>query len=314
MNLKYMDYFEWQTFLLILLCYTLWFSLILAGGLIPTPIWIIALALATTLFLSILHETVHGHPTPDAMLNRMLVALPIGWLFPYERFRDTHLQHHDTGELTDPLDDPESWYVYAREWETLGPVLKVILTFNNTLAGRMLIGPAITLIRFLQAEISIFAKTREIRSYLLGAWSLHIFLCALLIVFIANFGSQPLWAYVAGAYLGFSVLLIRTFLEHQSAENFLERTVVIEKCCPVAFLFLFNNLHALHHEKPGIPWYRLPGEFRKHRERLLASNNYYVYRSYGDVFAKYFLRPKEPVIYPPDVTQPDPARLAQETV
>lgn len=298
MKLKMLDYFEWQTVLLIAGCYLTWFSLVLSGDALPLWIWIPAVALTTTFYLSIVHEVVHGHPTSSPILNHLLVGIPVGWVFPYERFRDTHLAHHETGELTDPLDDPESWYVYVDKWQNVGPALRMILTFNNTLAGRMLIGPVITLSRFLGAEIATFFCVREIRFYLARVWFLHLILCALLIAFIMQFGSQPGWAYLIVAYLGISILLIRTFLEHQASENHYERTVLIEKTCPIAFLFLFNNLHALHHLKPGIPWYRLPGYYREKRAELLQSNNHYVYSSYGEVFKKYFFRPKEPVFHP----------------
>lgn len=298
MDLKSLRKFEWQTFALIIVCYGIWFLLMTMGHSLPLSIWIVATALTVTFYLSIVHEAVHGHPTPFPFVNQLLVMLPIGWVFPYERFRDTHIEHHETGDLTDPLDDPESWYVYAQDWNRSGRLMKRVLTFNNTLFGRMLIGPTITLTRFAIGEISTFRKNPSMRFYLFRIWGTHFLLCAGLVYFIDIYSNEPLWAHVLAAYLGISVLLIRTFLEHQAAEDQSERTVIIEKSCPIAFLFLFNNLHALHHEKPGIPWYRLPKAYREQKDRLKAQNNHYVYRSYGEVFSRYFLKPKEPVIHP----------------
>ncbi len=298
MKLKFLQKFEWQTIGLIAGCYAAWFLLILYGNRLPLGIWIVAMALTVTFYLSIVHEVVHGHPTPYPILNQMLVMLPIGWVFPYERFRDTHMQHHETGDLTDPLDDPESWYVYASDWDRTGRLVKNILIFNNTLLGRMMIGPMITLSRFAISEFGTFMACPAKRLYLLRVWGVHMFLCIGLAAFVSVHVQLPMWYLPVAIYLGISVLLIRTFLEHQAVDNHLERTVIIEKCCPIAFLFLYNNLHALHHERPGIPWYRLPAVYRQQRERLCDLNNYYVYRSYGEIFRRYFLKPKEPVNHP----------------
>ena len=298
MNARILDYFEWQTGLLIAACYASWIALVIYGDAIPVPLWILATAIVTTLFWSIVHEVVHGHPTKYPLINRLLVPFAIGWVFPYERFRDTHIQHHETGELTDPLDDPESWYMYAHEWNLTGRMLKGVLTFNNTLFGRMLIGPVISLSRFFTGEIRLVIQDKSLRAYLISVWGLHIATCILLGIFIHYFGSHSFWAYAAAAYLGLSFLLIRTYLEHQAVDNHYERTVIIEKSCPIAWLFLFNNLHALHHERPGIPWYRLPEIYRDNRSELLKRNNHYVYSSYTEIFRRYFFRPKEPVEHP----------------
>ena len=43
-------------------------------------------------------------------LNELLVGLPIGLVYPFRRFRALHLRHHADESLTDPFDDPESYY------------------------------------------------------------------------------------------------------------------------------------------------------------------------------------------------------------
>ncbi|MEM9126831.1 MAG: fatty acid desaturase, partial [Pseudomonadota bacterium] len=76
------------------------------------------------------------------------------------------------------------------------------------------------------------------------------------------------------------------------------RTVIVEDRGPLAFLFLNNNLHVVHHMNPKAPWYRLPGLYRTGRERYLTSNEAYVYKSYTEVFRQYFWRSKDPVVHP----------------
>jgi fatty acid desaturase len=41
------------------------------------------------------------------------VFLPIGLVWPFRRFKALHLRHHADERLTDPFDDPESYYLGA---------------------------------------------------------------------------------------------------------------------------------------------------------------------------------------------------------
>ncbi len=59
---------------------------------------------------SLMHEAAHGHPTRKAWINELLVGLPIGLVYPFRRFKALHLRHHADERLTDPFDDPESYY------------------------------------------------------------------------------------------------------------------------------------------------------------------------------------------------------------
>ena len=65
----------------------------------------------------------------------------LGLLLPYERFRDLHLAHHYDPLLTDPHDDPETNYLDPAVWARLRRPVRAVLAANNTLLGRMLIGP-----------------------------------------------------------------------------------------------------------------------------------------------------------------------------
>ncbi len=295
---KPIAWLEWPTLALIVSSYAIWILLATNGDALHPALWVLISALNVTLFMSITHEVLHGHPTRNALLNRLMILVPIGWSLPYERFRDTHLKHHSTGELTDPFDDPESWYFTSSGWSSLNSILKTGFVFNNTLFGRMLIGPMIGLGTFYVEEAKKMISVPNIRAYLLSVWAVQLSLCFVMILFISVYSSIPAWQWVVSIYLGHSILLVRTYLEHQAAPNMSERTVIIETPCPIAFLFLFNNYHFIHHERPGIPWYSLPGEFSSNRETYLSRNGYYVYRSYLEIFRKFFFRAKEPVAHP----------------
>ena len=59
-----------------------------------------------------------------------------------------------------------------------------------------------------------------------------------------------------------------------------------------------NNLHIAHHTKPRLPWYELPAYYRSERDVLVARNHGYRMNGYGEIFRRYFFRPKEPVAHP----------------
>ncbi|MBL4890500.1 MAG: fatty acid desaturase [Rhizobiaceae bacterium] len=288
---------EWPTVVAIAACYSLWFGMVFYGSIIPAPLWIVISGLISTFYWSLVHEIIHGHPTSDQRINDASVFLSLGWFYPVGRFRDTHLQHHVTGELTDPFDDPESWYVSGPNWRQSLGFSRFILKFNNTLLGRMLIGPFISIFRFYINEIQVIWQADEEAMRIVRSWSLHLG-GVLILVLIVLLSPIPIWQVAASAYLGISFLLVRTFLEHQACEIHGERTVIIERLCPIAFLFLFNNLHCVHHSRPRIAWYKLPAFYKAHREAFIDYNNGYVYSSYFAVFKKYFFHAKEPVMHP----------------
>lgn len=290
--------FEWPTIFALVGCYASWCLFVFAPWSIYPALWIIAVGIITTFYWSLVHEVIHGHPTQNQTINELMVAIPLGWLYPIGRFRDTHLEHHRTGELTDPFDDPESWYLTGPDWRKSSGISRLLLRFNNTLFGRMLIGPIIVATRFLISDLTQILRYGTKGRRIAKDWIIHLALCCLLAIFVFAYSEIPVWQFLAAAYLGISLLLIRTFLEHQAIEDHGERTVIIEALCPIAFLFLFNNLHCVHHMRPGVPWYQLPRLYRNNRDSFLRRNSGYVYRSYAEVIQRYFFRSKEPVAHP----------------
>ena len=91
---------------------------------------------------------------------------------------------------------------------------------------------------------------------------------------------------------------MRSFCEHQAAEDVGHRTIIVETSPFWALLFLNNNLHIAHHERPQIPWYELPGYYEAEKQRLLARNGHYLRVGYGQIFRSYFFRAKEEPAHP----------------
>ncbi|MFM2354699.1 MAG: hypothetical protein RLZZ528_435 [Pseudomonadota bacterium] len=285
---------EWPTVLLLVASYLAWgvATTWLAGW--SLPLAVLVATLTVTLHSSLQHEVLHGHPTRHSALNEAMVFLPVGFVFPYRRFRDLHLEHHRDEFLTDPYDDPESNFLDPAVWTRLPRWRRALLRFNNSLGGRMLVGPAIGALGFWAGDARrIAAGERDVQL----AWALHLAGMVPLVWWLWT-DAMPGWAYAIAAYAGLSILKVRTFLEHRAHERARGRSVVIEQQGILSFLFLNNSFHAVHHCKPGVAWYRLPAIYREHREDFLRRNDGYTFTSYGEVFRRYFLRAKDPVPHP----------------
>ena len=286
---------EWPTLLVFAATYALW-------ALATTVLWtlspilaIILAGLAIAQFSSLTHEVLHGHPFRSQLLSEALVFPALTVLVPYLRFKDLHLQHHFDPALTDPYDDPESNYLDPAVWARLPRVTKRILQANNTLAGRILIGPAVSTAVFLATDWRL--ARRGDRRVLL-AWALHLPGLALVLAWLWALGQMPVWAYLVAVYLSMSLLKIRTFLEHRAHQAARARTVIIESRGPLSLLFLNNNFHVVHHMHPGVPWYRLPGLYFGNRDHYLRRNDGYRYAGYAEIFRQFLFRAKDPVPHP----------------
>jgi fatty acid desaturase len=286
---------EWPTLGLLVLCYTVWGIGTTWAAAWFLPLGMVMVTLAAALHSSLCHEVLHGHPTRARWLNETLVFPALTLCIPYLRFRDTHLAHHQDSILTDPYDDPESNYLDAGVWERLSPMTRAILNLNNRLIGRLAIGPMVGQVAFMAADL------RAIRGgdrAALRGWLWHAPALALVVAWMAVLGQMPVWAFLLSTYAALSILKIRTFLEHQAHLRARGRTVIIEDRGLLAFLFLNNNLHVVHHMHPKLPWYRLPSLYFANREKYLSRNDGYMFRSYAEVFRRYLFKAKDPVPHP----------------
>ncbi|MBX2823801.1 MAG: fatty acid desaturase [Gammaproteobacteria bacterium] len=286
---------EWPTLGLFMGCYLLW--AVSLGLFAVIGLWALPLTILTTAFHSSLqHEVLHGHPTRSPLLNELLATPALGLWFPYRRYRALHLRHHINERLTDPLDDPESWYLPASRWSELTGLQRRILQFNATLSGRLLIGPALSWAGFWREEIKLFKAQNPT---VIRAWGLH---CAGLIpVLVAlAWADFPLWLYLlAVAYPATAIILLRSFIEHRAAVRWQSRTAIVESGKLMSLLYLNNNLHAVHHDNPSLPWYQLPAQWEHQRNEVLANNGgYHIKGGYGEVFRRWFFQRREPIAHP----------------
>jgi fatty acid desaturase len=286
---------EWPTLALIVACYAAW----LAAGLLLWPeqpvAVLLVLSLAVAMQSSLMHEASHGHPTRKAIVNEILVGLPIGLVYPFRRFKTLHLQHHADENLTDPFDDPESYYRALWQHRDLPRWLQVLLGVNNTMVGRFILGPVLANVAFIATDLKLIAAGDKAVQ---KAWRHHLIGLAVVLPLVQFGFGLPLWLYVlVPVWLGQSFIAIRTFAEHQWSERPDGRTVIIERS-PLSLLFLNNNLHLVHHKNPTAAWYKLPALYKARREEWQRMNNGYVFPNYFALLKAYAFRAKEPVVHP----------------
>ncbi|MBL4627013.1 MAG: fatty acid desaturase [Roseicyclus sp.] len=293
---------EWPTLILIGMCYAVWGAVLMwvpallgpalsgAGIVLAIVVMVPVIALQS----SLQHEVLHGHPFGDRRLDEPLVIASLNLAIPYIRFRDTHLAHHTDATLTDPYDDPETNYLDPAVWAKLPRMSRMVLQANNTLLGRMVLGPLVSQLSFMGNDLALI---RAGEWGVTWAWLVHIVTSGAILALVAA-SPMPVWAYLVACYLALSILKIRTFLEHQAHARYRGRTVIVEDRGPLAFLFLNNNLHVVHHMHPRLPWYHLPTIYANNREKYLRCNDGYRYASYAQIFRRHLLRAKDPVPHP----------------
>lgn len=286
---------EWPTIALIVAVYLVLGSLVWFHASLPWWLIFVVGAYSACLQSSLQHEVLHGHPTRNRFINQALVFIvPHLWL-PYGRYRDTHLAHHNDAHLTCPQQDPESYYMVPEEWNAMPGTKRVLYQFNNTLFGRMLIGPAVGVIRFWSDE---FLQMLRGRRDIVKCWALFFISISLVLSYVVWCG-MPIWQYVVLiAYPAISLALVRSFCEHQAAEEIGPRTIVVEASGFWSLLFLNNNLHIAHHDRPSLPWYKLPEFYKAQRDVFLIRNQNYIMHGYGEIFRRYFFVGKETVYHP----------------
>jgi fatty acid desaturase len=280
--------YEVPTWILIFLIYGGWAALTLWWR--ALPVWVVAPAGAwlCAWHMSLQHELMHGHPTRSAWVNGMLAWPPLNCWLPYAIYRESHLRHHRDEHLTDPIEDPESNYMTLTAWREAGGVRRWLHGACNTLAGRLVIGPAMTIGQFWLSQM-LRPHSAESRRVWLG----HAVGVALVLAWVRGVCGIGLFAYLCCfIYPGTALILLRSLAEHRAAPRPEDRTAVVERGGLLGLLFLNNNLHVLHHAQPSLPWYALPGRWRQMRAGLLATRGGPVYRGYLEIARRYAVRPQ----------------------
>ena len=287
---------EWSTWAVLVAVYGGWLALTWHAATLPWWIVLVAGGWLTAWHGSLQHEAIHGYPTRSPRLNAALVWLPIGLWMPYAIYRETHVEHHESAHLTDPGTDPESFYVSPEDWARMGRLRRAVHVVNQTLAGRLCIGPALSAGRF---------WIEEARRLLRGdfahgrTWAGHVVGVAFVIAWTAGVCELSIAAYVAlFAWPGLSLTLLRSYAEHEPATEADRRTVIVQSGLFGSLLYLNNNLHAVHHAFPGLPWHAIPAARRAHRDRFAGPEGPRVHRGYTAIARRWLLKPRDYPVHP----------------
>jgi len=287
---------EWPTLLLALFIHTSWLLLTWFWQSIPLLLLLVLAGWVVAWHGSLQHEVLHGHPTRFRRVNDAIGSLPIGLWLPYPLYKRAHLKHHNDEWLTDPIEDPESYYLTGPTWQGFGGFGRLVARINNTLPGRLVVGPIIAMSAFWSHEIMAIVRG-DFRH--VPIWIGHLVGVAIVLWWVLSVAGMPLWIYLlCFVYAGLSFSRLRSFAEHNFAETKEERTAIVENTPAFGLLFLYNNLHIVHHNRPAIPWYKIPGLYKANRDVYIRLNGGLVYDGYWEVAKRYFFRQHHSPVHP----------------
>ena len=250
---------------------------------------------------SLQHEAIHSFQGVPKWLRTALVWPPIGVCLPFELFRRSHTLHHRNAHLTFPSEDTESFYHEEEEWEDFGRPWRGLLVINQTFIGRILIGPLLWTSNLCVKESMAIACGNRSN---IGIWLRHFAAVTAVFAVVACAFGMPIWRYlIEFVYPGLMFGMMRSFIEHRWGERPTERTAVVESNWLFSLLFLFNNLHAVHHLYPTLPWYRIGRVWRKHEDYIRAHNGGFVFRGYSEIARRWLITPNFIPVHPPSRSQ-----------
>ena len=279
---------EWPTWALIAVIYGLWVVAVgwyaLQGGLAP---WLL-LTVVCAWYRSLQHELVHGHPTPFARLNRVFGLMPLAVWYPFDIYRDSHLAHHRDELLTFPDEDPESNYMDPPDFAACSAPMRALWVAQRTALGRLCITPAFAIAKLLQGLTQPASWRAGSRAW---TWIQHLGLLGLLLWGVHAGTAMPVWMYLLSGYFALGLACMRSLYEHRPAARPAHRIVVNEAGWFWRLLYLNNNYHAVHHARPGLPWFAIPAAYRAERERFINGTGGFLIPGYNRFFLRHLFTP-----------------------
>jgi fatty acid desaturase len=265
------------------------------GGLIVLPVWLLPLdanwgwllvpvALLTNFFWALHHEAIHGGFHQDRQRNLRagrIMAVLLGSSFHVLRFG--HLMHHQYNR--NPIDRPDMYD------PSVTPRLKARIEFLGTLIWGLYLAelaaslgcclpraairrvidrvyrgdhPALSAIRV--AAHRLFLDPRRLRLIRLDvclAWAL---IACSAIAFGEHWPMLVAFVFARGVLISVfdNVYHFGTPIDRPDfARNLWLPT-------PLRMLILNMNMHRVHHERPALPWWALPAQFRANGDRYDA--------------------------------------------
>jgi fatty acid desaturase len=247
------------------------------------------------LHFSLQHESIHAMRGLPRWLRWALVWPPVNLWLPYPLYNRSHSTHHVNFHLTHPQKDTESAYHSANHWQAYSGFWQRLYAANQTLLFRVIFGPLLRLYKLVRTESRrLLAKDFSH----LPIWFWHVVSAAPILYFLSLCDISLTAYFCYFIYPGMMLGALRTFTEHRWSEAPHERVAIVESNWLMGFLYLFNNLHHVHHRAPTMPWYEIPVHFRRNRAAVLEANGNFYYRGYADVARRYLVRPVFKPVHP----------------
>jgi fatty acid desaturase len=276
--------------------YASWATLLLNHEHVPWPIEALLAAYILAWHFSLQHEAIHGWRSLPNWLRTAIVWPPIGGWWPFELYKRSHSKHHRNTHLTYPGEDTETQYHKREDWSGYTPAFRAVLLFNQTLLGRLTVGPILRLRKLVLVESG---KLKRGDFSDVPAWLGFFLGLACVLWFVTQVADMPVWHYyLAWVLPGISLGLLRAFIEHRWGDRPGERTASVESNWFFGLLFLWNNLHIVHHLYPTLSWFEIPGFWRRNREKLLTHNGHFIFSGYFEIARRWLLKPVFVPIHP----------------
>lgn len=281
--------YELPTVLLGGVLYASWLALTWWHAAIPWPLLLLAGGYVIQWQFSLQHESIHAMRHWPAGLRTAFVWPPLGLWLPYPLYNRSHSTHHVNFYITHPQRDTESYYQPQAAWPPAGRVQRLLVQLNQTLAFRLIFGPFVRLHKLAKREIG---RIRSGDDSNVKHWLVHALSVAVILYWVIAVCGMPLWQYLLFfAWPGMSLGMLRTYTEHRWGDKPQQRVAIVESNTLMGVLYLYNNLHSVHHLYPTLPWYRIPGRWRAERAALLRDNGGFYYRGYLEIARRFLFRP-----------------------
>jgi fatty acid desaturase len=280
---------EWPTLAVAVLIHAGWLAATGWHDAIPAPLLVGAGAWLLAWHGSLQHETIHGHPTGIRAIDRAIGFVPLSLWLPYTLYHRSHVAHHASEAITDPRADPESRYV-----DRHGGLGWLVVRIQASLPAHMLLGPIVSVAHFAIQELrrAVASPVQVARD-----WVPHLAAVALLLAWLDHVGFGIGRYILFFVYPGAALTMVRSYAEHRADHATAGRAATVERGGLLGLLFLNNNLHAAHHERPQLAWFRLPAYHRQHRARLIREGAA-LYAGYGEIARRFAWHAHDAPVHP----------------
>ena len=287
---------QWRTWLLVPTVYAAWLLAVVACNALGPVVGPVLVVLATCWFTSLQHELIHGHPSKSRRVNRLMGLAPLAVWYPYELYLRSHLAHHRDELLTEPGIDPESNYIDAAGWQRLSRLYRPLWIAQRTVLGRFLLGPAMVIV---PTWLDIVRRPLRRDFSQSRSWAVHLLLVGAMLLALDRYaGIGPLRYLSTIGYPALGLAMLRSFYEHRPAPQASHRVVINEAGLFWRILYLNNNYHAVHHERPDLPWYLVRRFYLEHRAEVLSRNGGFVVAGYLPLMKRYATKAVDSPIHP----------------